>query len=58
MELLFESARGLFAICAVAAAVDLLLGEARGALAFRSVCALAVATAAVRLLLRLLGARL
>lgn len=36
--------------------MDLLLGEARGALAFRSVCALAVAAAALRLMLKALGA--
>ena len=56
MSQLSQAARGLFAICAVAAALELLIGDGRSALTFRPVCALAVATGAVRLLLRLLGA--
>lgn len=55
MALLTEAARGLFAICAVAAAMDMFLKDERGALAFRSICALAVSTCAVRLLLRLVN---
>ena len=56
MSLLSEAAWGLFAVCAVVVAMDTLLRDERGALAFRSACALAVATCAVRMLLRLLNA--
>lgn len=50
-----EAACGLFSICAFAAATELLIHDARAALTFRSVCALGVATCALRLASRLLG---
>lgn len=54
MELISEAVRELFAICAAAAAMECLLGDARGVPVFRSLCALAVATGAVRLLLSIM----
>ena len=50
-----EAAQALLTVCALAAAAELLTRDESGALAFRSVCALAVATAALRLAARLLG---
>ena len=55
MNAFSEAAQSLFAVCAAAAAMDLLLGDQRGAFAFRSLCALAVATGTVKLIMRLMG---
>ena len=54
-DALSEHARGLLLICAAAAAMETLTRDERGALAFRSLCALAVAVGAVRLAANLLG---
>ncbi|MBR1821322.1 MAG: hypothetical protein IJ769_06835 [Clostridia bacterium] len=54
-DTLTEAALGLFSICAIAAATDMLIRDARAALTFRSICALAAAVSALRLVTRLLG---
>lgn len=55
IETLTGHARALLMICAVAAAMETLVRDERGALAFRSLCALAVAVGAARLAAGLLG---
>lgn len=56
MNAISEAARGLFAVCAVAAGMEMLAGDRRASSAFRSVCALAVTLRALRLIAGLLGA--
>lgn len=46
-------ALGLFSICLAVAAVEQCVGDAREALSFRSLCALALSACALRLVLRL-----
>ena len=55
METLSRAAAGLFVLCAAAAGMDLLVQEGRLAPAFRSLCALAVAVMALRLVVGLIG---
>ena len=55
-QALSEAIKGLFAICAAVAAMDLLIGHQSSALSFRSLCALSVALCALRLVASLLGA--
>lgn len=55
MDAISAAARALLLICAAAAAMDMVLKDERGALAFRSVCALAVAVGACRLAAGLFG---
>ncbi len=54
-EAVSQAARELLAVCVCVAAMDALVGEGRSALGFRSVCAMAAAVRALRLLTRLLG---
>ena len=54
-EALSDAARELFAMCVCAAAMETLAGERRCEAGFRSVCALAIAVRALRLISRLLG---
>ena len=53
-EYLSAPAMGLFSICLAVAAVELSVGEGRAALAFRSLCAVAMSVCAIRLVLRLI----
>lgn len=46
-------ALGLFSICLAVAAVELCVGDAREAISFRSLCALALSVCALRLALSL-----
>ncbi len=55
VEALSAHVRALLMICAAAAAMETLTRDERGALAFRSLCALAVAVGAARLMAALLG---
>ncbi len=55
VENLYDAARSLFAISVMAAGMELLVQKGRSASAFRSLCALAVAVRALRLVARLLG---
>ncbi len=55
IENLSDKARALLLICAAAAAMETLTRDERGALAFRSLCALATAVGAARLMMELLG---
>jgi len=52
---LMEAARGLFSICAIAAAMELLSRDERTALSFRSVCALATCVCVLRAIIRWVG---
>jgi len=54
-EALMEAARGLFSICAIAAAMELLSRDERTALSFRSVCALATCVCVLRAIIRWVG---
>ena len=54
-QTLAAPAYALLMICAMAAALEQLAGEDRGASAFRLLCALTVAAGALRLAARLIG---
>ena len=50
--------KGLFSICLMVAAMDVLADEGRGALSFHSLCALASALCAVRAVFGILGIKM
>lgn len=54
LDSISAGALALLGICTACAAMEAVVREERTALAFRSVCALSVATAALRVVLRLL----
>ena len=54
-ESLYAAARELAAMCVCVAAMETVVGDRRYSEGFRSVCALAVAVRALRLIARLLG---
>ncbi|MBQ8109737.1 MAG: hypothetical protein IJ124_06250 [Clostridia bacterium] len=55
IEALFDRAGAVLLICAAAAAMDELIPDEGGALTFRSLCALAIAVSAFRLISGLFG---
>lgn len=55
MEAVSRGAAALFALCAAAAGMELLVQEGRISSAFRSLCALAVAMMALRLVAGIIG---
>ena len=50
-----EAAGGLFSVCAMVAAMELLIPDGRSTAAFRALCALAMAVRTLRLIARLLA---
>ena len=52
------SLKGLFSICLMVAAMDVLAGEGRAALSFHSMCALASTLCAIRAVIGVLGIKM